>query len=136
MAERPASTARLTRWSGGVLAATALAGSLTYVGLVDPRNPGSLYPPCPFKLLTGWDCPGCGGIRMTHDLLHGQLGAAFADNAFLLAGLPALAFWWLWRRRQQRPAFPATVMVVLIVAAVGWTVVRNLPGFPLAPAGF
>jgi len=136
MAERPASTARLTRWSGGALAATAAAGALTYVAVVDPRSPGSLYPPCPFKLLTGLDCPGCGGIRMTHDLLHGQVGAAFADNAFLLAGLPALAVWWLWQRHRRRPAFPTAALVVLVLAVIGWTVIRNLPGFPLAPAGF
>ena len=131
----PGSTARLTRWSGGASAAVAVAGALTYVGLVDPNRPGAIYPPCPFELLTGLDCPGCGGIRMTHDLLHGQFAAAFADNAFLLAGLPALALWWLWRRHRRRPAFPAAVLVVLVIATIGWTIIRNVPGFPLTPGG-
>ena len=136
MAERQAAGARLTRWSGAAIAAAAGAGALAYVGFIDPRRPGALYPPCPFKLLTGLDCPGCGGIRMTHDLLNGQFAAAFADNAFLFAGLPVLALWWLSQRRRGRPAFTKAVLVVLTLATIGWTVIRNVPGFPLTPNGF
>lgn len=70
---------------------------------------------------------------MTHDLLHGNLSAAVVDNVFLLVGLPLLALWTLWRaRRGQRP-FTATVVIVIAGLAVVWTVVRNLPGFPLVP---
>lgn len=107
--------------------------ALTYVGLADPHRPGSLFPPCPFRMLTGWYCPGCGGLRMTHDLLHADVAAAVADNVFLLAGLPLLAGWWLWRNHRSRPAFPVPVLIAISVAAVVWTVVRNLPGFPLVP---
>ena len=71
----------------------ALAAGLAYIGLADPHRPGSLFPPCPFKLLTGWNCPACGGLRMIHDLLHGDLAAAVVDNVVLLVGLPMLAFW-------------------------------------------
>lgn len=109
------------------------AGALSYVGLVDPHRPGSLFPACPFKALTGWNCPACGGLRMTHDVLHGDLGAAVVDNVFLLVGLPALALWVLWRVTQGRRAFTMPVIVVIAVAALAWTVVRNLPGFPLVP---
>jgi hypothetical protein len=66
--------------SGGLL----LGAALTYVGLVDPHRPGSAFPGCPFKLLTGWNCPACGGLRMAHDLLHADLSAAVVDNVFLL----------------------------------------------------
>jgi hypothetical protein len=110
-------------------------GGLGYIGLVDPHQPGSLYPGCPFKMLTGLNCPACGGLRMTHDLLHGDLAAAAADNIFLLVGLPLVALWWVWRRRIDRPAFPPAALVAVAVAALGWTVLRNLPGFPLVPGG-
>jgi drug/metabolite transporter superfamily protein YnfA len=113
--------------------ATLAAGALTYIGLADPHRPGSLFPPCPFRLLTGWYCPGCGGLRMTHDVLHVDFPAAVADNVFLLFGLPLLAAWWLWRRSRRRPAFTVPVIIVISVAAVVWTVVRNMPGFPLVP---
>lgn len=109
------------------------AGALAYIGLADPHGPGFLAPPCPFLHLTGWWCPGCGGLRMTHDLLHGDLAAAATDNLFLLVGLPLLAAWIVVRRRRGEPVMPAAAVVVLVVAAVTWTVVRNLPGFPLVP---
>lgn len=125
-----------TRLYGGVGIGLLGAGALTYVGLVDPHRPGSLFPPCPFKLLTGWNCPACGGLRMTYDLVHGDLAAAVVDNLFLLIGLPLLAGWALWCRRRGRIALTTRVLVVIAVAAVAWTVLRNLPGFPLVPTMF
>jgi hypothetical protein len=110
-----------------------LAGVLTYIGLVDPHRPGSLFPPCPFKLLTGWNCPACGGLRMIHDLMHADLGAAVVDNLFLLVGLPVLAVWALLRRWTGRPVVNGVVIAVLVVSTITWTVIRNLPGFPLVP---
>jgi len=110
-----------------------LAGALTYVGVVDPHRAGSAFPPCPFKMLTGWNCPACGGLRMTHDLLHGDIGAAVVDNVFLLVGLPALLAWILVRRHQGRRVLTAPAISVMAVVAITWTVVRNVPGFPLVP---
>ena len=124
---------RRGRVYGALGAGALLAGGLAYVGLGDPHSPDFLFPACPFKALTGWNCPACGGLRMTHDLLHGDLAAAAVDNVFLLVGLPALLAWILvrWRRGQQIMPMPA--VVVIVVAAITWTVVRNLPGFPLVP---
>ena len=123
--------------TGLTLGAGALAlGAVAYVGLVDPHRPGAVFPACPFKLLTGWNCPFCGGLRMTHDVLHADLAAAVADNVFLLAGLPMLVLWWIWRRSSGRRAFTPAVGVVITVSALAWTVVRNLPGFPLVPTVF
>ncbi|MGV0644985.1 DUF2752 domain-containing protein [Mycolicibacterium sp. XJ879] len=118
----------------GALGTGALAvGALTYVGLADPHRTDFFFPACPFKALTGLDCPGCGGLRMTHDLLHGDLAAAAADNVFLLVGLPLLLIWALARWRQNRPVWNIPVVVLIIVTTVTWGVVRNLPGFPLVP---
>ncbi len=114
---------------GGV----ALAGAVAYIGLADPHKPGFLFPACPFKALTGLDCPACGGLRMTHDLLHGDLAAAAMDNLFLVVGLPLLAVWLLVRWRRGRPLMPVAATVIMVTAAVAWTVVRNWPGFPLVP---
>ena len=110
-----------------------LAGALGYVGLVDPHNANSAYPHCPFKWLTGWNCPFCGGLRMTHDLLHGHLAASINDNVFLLVGLPILAGWLLMRRQQGRRSLPIPAVITITVVAIAWTVLRNLPGFPLVP---
>ena len=109
------------------------AGALVYVGVRDPHAPGFGFPTCPFRLLTGWNCPGCGGLRMTHDLLHGDLAAAVADNVFLLVGLPMLVLWLAVRWRGGRRLMPWPAVTTVIVAAVTWTIVRNWPGFPLVP---
>ncbi|MGV0742764.1 DUF2752 domain-containing protein [Mycolicibacterium sp. XJ870] len=110
-----------------------LAGGLAYIGMADPHRPGFLVPLCPFKAITGWNCPACGGLRMTHDLLHGDIGAAVVDNVFVLVGLPLLAAWIVLRWRLGRRLFPVSAVVAIVVLSVAWTVVRNLPGFPLVP---
>jgi hypothetical protein len=43
--------------------------------------------PCPLRMLTGWQCPLCGGTRLGSALLHGDVAAAFADNPVVLIGL-------------------------------------------------
>ena len=122
-------TARTGLIAGGV----ALTGALAYIGLADPHRPGFLFPACPFKALTGLDCPACGGLRMTHDLLNGDLAAAVMDNVFLLVALPALAVWLVVRWRRGLTLMPTAATVTVVVAAVAWTVMRNWPGFPLVP---
>ena len=109
------------------------AAALVYIGIADPHNPDSLYPQCPFKWLTGWNCPACGGLRMAHDLLHGHLMAGVYDNVFLLILIPLLSGWILLRRLGGRSWLPIPTTVTVLVAATAWTVVRNLPGFPLVP---
>ena len=118
-------------WIAGSAALGVAA--LAYIGTVDPHRPGAVFPFCPFKVVTGWDCPACGGLRMTHDVLHGNFSAAVTDNVFLLVGLPLLAVFALWRRRRGRQVVTSALLVVLAAATLGWTVVRNLPGFPLVP---
>jgi len=122
-----------TARAGLIGTGVALAGALAYIGLADPHRPGFLFPACPFKALTGLDCPACGGLRMTHDLLNGDLAAAVVDNVFLLVALPALAVWLVVRWRRGLTLMPMAATVTVIVAAVAWTVVRNWPGFPLVP---
>jgi Protein of unknown function (DUF2752) len=129
----PSTTSIRGRLYAALGAGAVLFGGLAYVGLNDPHRPGFLFPVCPFKALTGLDCPGCGGLRMTHDVLHGDFGAAVVDNVFLLVGLPLLAAWLLVRWRRGQPLMTKPAIVAIAVAVISWTVVRNLPGFPLVP---
>jgi len=121
------------RWLPALGAGALLVGAVGYVGLVDPHKPDSVFPICPFRLLTGWNCPACGGLRMVHDVLHGDLAAAVSDNVFLLVGIPVLAGWLLLRRRSGKSLFSLPATATVVIATLAWTVVRNLPGFPLVP---
>lgn len=46
------------------------------------------FPPCPFLVLTGYQCPGCGTQRAIHDLLHFNFLDAFRHNALILFLIP------------------------------------------------
>lgn len=118
---------------------TAVAGVLAcgYVYAVDPAEPGH-YPPCPLKVMTGLDCPFCGGLRSTHELLHGNVGAAIDLNAFTtLFVIPvALVVFvvWSYRRWRGEPfelTVPTWVSGAVAVLALAFMVVRNIPGMPL-----
>ena len=53
----------------------------------DPGNM-PLFPKCPFLLVTGYECPGCGSQRAVHDLLHLDVKGAFSQNALILFLIP------------------------------------------------
>ena len=120
-----------TRSASLAVLASGAAGAAYLFG-TDPHEPGHLLLFCPFRRLTGWQCPACGATRMTYDLLHGDVVRAWQDNALLLLVAP-LALWWLTRWlvagvQGQRYVLhpPSWVTPVALTTAVGWAVVRNL----------
>ena len=118
----------------------AAVGATALVGLVDPEG-GGPYPLCPSRLVLGIDCPGCGGLRGTHDLLHGHVLQALDHNLLLpfTLGLMAFAFGrWLLPLvgRPARPLHPPPwAVVAALVVVVAFTVLRNLPVPALAWLG-
>ena len=82
-----------------------ISGSVAALGAAilfcfDPSQ-YAFYPHCIFHQVTGYLCPGCGGLRAMHQLLHGNLANAWHFNALLVASLPLLSLWGamtLWRR--------------------------------------
>lgn len=127
---------RGARWA--TLAGAAVATA--FVGLVDPSR-GGAYPVCPSRLLLGLDCPACGGLRGTHDLLHGHVLEALDHNLLLpgfLAVLGVALALWL-RPLVGRPAgtllVPRWATVAAVAVVVAFTVLRNLPLAPLELLG-
>ena len=96
------------------------------------------YPRCLLYAMTGWQCPGCGGLRAAHQLLHGHLAAAFRLNPLLVALLPVL-FWVVaasWNRRLTgrdwlKPMRQPFSLWLLVAVVIVFTVARNRPAFPL-----
>ena len=68
------------------MAGAGLAG-VCALYFMDPAR-HEIYP-CMFHATTGLNCPGCGGLRATHQLLHGHLGAAWLLNPLAVLLVPA-----------------------------------------------
>jgi hypothetical protein len=124
---------RLAPWWTAAGAGLALASDVAF----DPSH--RHVPLCPFRALTGWWCPLCGGLRCADALVHGQFTAAVHDNVLLVAALPLLAYVWLdWvaRARAGRPVrrLSVGVVIAMVAALVVFTVARNVPaGTALRP---
>lgn len=68
----------------------AVLGIAVYVYYTYDPAVHKWFPQCPFKALTGLDCPGCGSQRAVHALLHGEFQQAFLHNALLAPFVPYL----------------------------------------------
>lgn len=114
-----------------VVALVAAAFALAWTWAFDPHRSGQPFVPCPFRAVTGWSCPACGSTRLAHDLLHGDVGRAWDDNALVLLLSPLVlvlvARWFLlgWQGRDPRLPRPRATAVVALTVAAGWVVVRN-----------
>lgn len=119
---------------GPWIAVVALAG-LAVLALLwhfEPRGQ-FFFPRCTFLQVTGLQCPGCGGLRATHALLHGDVASAWRLNALWVAALP-LGAWSAaslalerWTGRQvPHPLGWRRAWIAIVVAILGFGVLRNL----------
>jgi Protein of unknown function (DUF2752) len=119
------------------LAAPALSalGVLAAVGLLhvrDPHESGS-YAYCPWLLLTGTYCPGCGGLRAVYDLSHTDLADAASSNLLVVVLAPvAVLAWAAWARARWRghawsvPPFAPSTAWAMLVVVLAFGLLRNL----------
>jgi uncharacterized protein DUF2752 len=113
-----------------------LIAGAAYLFVFEPGKSG-FFPPCPFRFLTGFQCPGCGSTRALHQILHGHFEAAFMLNPLLMVGIPFMLFAFLrysvivMRGGVPRPnALPAPYIYALFVVIVSFWVFRNTPFYP------
>ena len=71
----------------------------------DPLK-SSYFPSCPFKSVTGLDCPGCGSQRAFHELLHLNFRKAFEYNALLVLSIPYLLLLMVFNFESVKQRFP------------------------------
>jgi zinc transporter ZupT len=127
-------------WAG---ICTVIGAAILMLDFFDPATSG-LFPPCPLRYLTGWYCPGCGSLRALHQLLHGNLGAAWALNPltvillpFLVYGIASSAVFEIRGRHLPRLFLPAVSIRVLCAVIILFGIARNIPFHPfdlLAPS--
>lgn len=113
-----------------LLLAAAVAAVAVYL-LYDPSQ-STLFPRCPFLMLTGLKCPGCGSQRVIHSLLGGDIAAAWHYNAFMVAALPVIALYsYAELRRRRHPQLynrlnsPAAIWSIFATTVLWW-LLRNI----------
>ena len=104
----------------------------------DPASENSYFLPCPFKLVSGYNCPGCGSQRAIHELLNGHVGHAFRLNPLMVLSLPLIFYGlgtkihnYLYNSSIRFNLFysKAFIYIYFSIAIVYW-VVRNLSFYP------
>lgn len=93
-----------------------------------------LFPRCPFLLITGYQCPGCGSQRALHSLLHADIVTAFKQNAFMVLAIPYV-FLGIYLQylggKQRHPRLESffygrwSAIILLVVIFTYW-ILRNL----------
>lgn len=116
--------------------AAAASGVIFAVAYFNPVTAG-FFPQCPFRQLTGLNCPGCGLTRGFHALFHGDILSALHFNALLPLYAALLGYLFLslllvvWRGRGLSfKLLPPAALYGFLVLAFVFTVIRNLPFYP------
>lgn len=87
---------------------------------------------CTFRLLTGYDCPGCGSQRAFHALLHGKFARAWEFNPMVFFAVPAAVYYLIveggryrWPRLYAASVNPYIVSAIFVAIIAFW-IGRNL----------
>ncbi|MGN0213244.1 MAG: DUF2752 domain-containing protein [Muribaculaceae bacterium] len=102
--------------------------------LFDPSQ-CDLFPKCPFLMLTGLKCPGCGSQRAIHALLGGNIAEAWRHNAILVVSVPIVALYAICELKRLRLNAlyrkinsPLAIWIVFAVVILWW-IFRNIFGW-------
>ncbi|MEU5939178.1 DUF2752 domain-containing protein [Micromonospora sp. NPDC047548] len=130
--------ARSPRWAAPLAALGCVGVGVAYALVSDPtRSDPDAAPSCLLKLLTGLDCPGCGGTRALWYVLHADLPAAARHHFLFVFALPFLAYLFVawagqqafgWRLPELRISPP--VIAGFLAVWLAFSVARNLPWAP------
>ncbi|PRD46386.1 DUF2752 domain-containing protein [Sphingobacterium haloxyli] len=116
-------------------ASVVMLGAATYIYYTFDPAAHSWFPQCPFKALTGLDCPGCGSQRAAHAILHGDFVGAFHYNALLLPFIPYLTVGFGYRlvkdpderlMKWQKILFGEYAIKILIAIIFVYFILRNM----------
>jgi hypothetical protein len=117
-------------WSLVIAGLALVSGGLLFA--VNPAE-HAIYPACWLYATTGLRCPGCGGLRATHELLHGNLAVAWALNPLAVLLVPIYVWFGLhvaltlFRGRGLPKPAPRPALIWLGVAGLLlFGVLRNL----------
>ncbi|MDA0987372.1 MAG: DUF2752 domain-containing protein [Bacteroidetes bacterium] len=103
-------------------------GAAVILFFFDPLQFG-LYPKCIFYSLTGFKCPGCGGLRAINLFLHGNTLESINQNILVVGALPFLFTEIFFPNNKFKLATYFTSSVGIIILSVFiflFTLLRNI----------
>lgn len=115
-----------------VLVLLLLVAGLFCYFIYDPSE--VFFPKCPFKVITGLDCSGCGSQRALHAILHGDMDTAWRMNPLLIVATPYIVLgfaaeflggrvkWLGWVRKN---IYGKKAAWIVLAAIFCYTVLRN-----------
>lgn len=107
-----------------------MVGAGWYYYTYDPSDGAGLE--CTFKLITGYDCPGCGSQRALHAFLHGDIHKAWSFNPMIFFAIPIAVYYLILETgRRHWPRLHATsvhplIIIVLFIAVIAYWIGRNI----------
>lgn len=104
-----------------VVALMAITMGIVVLYLHNPAE-SAFYPRCPFYVVTGLQCPGCGTLRAMHCLVHGRFAEAWQFNPATIAAVPMIATALVFSRLAHSSAFGWCILVGM----VAWWIGRNV----------
>ncbi len=129
---------KFTNYVSFAAVSTTIVGALATLYLFNPASSG-IYPPSPFRELTGLYCPGCGTLRALHQLLNGHFWTAFGLNPLMIISLPFMVYsYFSYAIKTFTGKYPMEVIIspkliwFLLQAILAYWVVRNIPFAPFS----
>jgi len=115
-----------------ILAFIGFGFGIYYFYSNNPASKESPFVVCISKAVSGYDCPGCGGQRAFHELLHGNFIEAAKLNLFIYFFAPLLLFIFL--KITLKPfgihlpdiIISSKWLMIILILMLIFTIVRNL----------
>lgn len=94
---------------------------------------------CTLLYLTGKQCPGCGGQRSLHYLLHGDILMALRYNVLFVIGFPFLLYLYYVvlqmyilrnEKYRNRTIVSTRFVYILLIVLLIFSILRNIPAEP------
>ncbi|HTN68798.1 MAG TPA: DUF2752 domain-containing protein [Dysgonamonadaceae bacterium] len=115
------------------VAAILVATVLIIFFYIDP-DIYPFFPKCPFLVITGLECPGCGSQRSFHHLLHFNIAGAFLQNPLVVIFGPYILLGLYIEYLEGKKKFPKIrnylfgkyAAIIILVVIIGFWIGRNI----------
>lgn len=93
------------------------------------------YPVCMFHHFTGLHCPGCGILRASYQLIHGNIISALGLNPLFVFLLPFFIWYGLsitFPKYIRQIPITAGMSWAIVYVIIGYSIMRNIPVYPFS----